>query len=213
MAEWGMLIGVAIVGSLGLFMTYIVLQGTRTQLKWRQMAASGDVPTIRRLIEEALDAWRRMRVPKEVAPDTWHAIQTAELVDVGPDFVSINCTAEGQYATVEGQRRQVKTALEQGMEVTAKLMDMVFYDIPNLKLPSVRVDIYSTFLSADGTAQQRCILSTTAQRSAAIDLDWDGLTAKQIVDHFGGKYRLAAQGTALPIDNTSMVPEWLRREG
>lgn len=201
--EWGVLIIVI----LGLLLTYVVLQGTRAQLEWRRMAAQGDIPTIRRMVEEALERWRTAPVPRGVSPVLWRALQATELVDVGADHAWVNCTAQGEYSTVAGQRQQVKSALEQGMEITTKLVDMLLYDIPNLKLAWVRVDIFAVFTSAEGAAQERCILSTTAHRSAAVGLDWEGLSPREIVDHFGGYYRLSDRGVALPIDDLSALPQ------
>ena len=40
---------------------------------------------------------------------------------------------------------------------------MMLYDVPNLRLGYVRVDVYSTFTGPDGTPVQRPILTATAR--------------------------------------------------
>ena len=100
---------------------------------------------------------------------------------------------------VDGQRREVETGLQQAMKVTAKLADMVMYDIPNVKLGYVQIDVYSTFRDDAGSAQ-RCILSTVAEREVADVLDWDEHDAEEVVRAFGGRYSLDDRGNPLPID-------------
>ena len=58
-------------------------------------------------------------------------MQSAELVEVRPDGVRFSASADGQYASVDGERREVSGPLIEGMRVTAKLADMALYDIPN----------------------------------------------------------------------------------
>ncbi|HXK34188.1 MAG TPA: hypothetical protein VNM91_09270, partial [Dehalococcoidia bacterium] len=104
-----------------------------------------------------------------------------------------------------GDRRQVSSALDEGMKVTAKLADMVLYDIPNVRLPYVQVDIYSTYRD-EGGASQRCVLSTYAKREVADVLPWDELDAEQVVRTFDGRYRLDDHGNPLPIDPDATGP-------
>jgi hypothetical protein len=85
------------------------------------------------------------------------------------------------------------------VKTTAKLADMLFYDIPNVRLPRVRIDVYSTYRDETGGAQQ-CIMTTTCDREIAAELDWDETSAEEIVASFGGRYRLDDRGNALPID-------------
>jgi hypothetical protein len=166
---------------------------------WRKQVDEGDVEIITLLVTEEVSRWRTMRMPKGLEPGIWHGVQSSELVEVKPDGVRLSTTADGQYAMVSGQRQQVSSALAEGMKVTAKVADMALYDIPNVKLPWVQVDVYSTYRD-DAGSSQRCILSTTARREVGDDLDWEGMESEAIVRAFGGRYLLDDRGNALPID-------------
>ncbi len=166
---------------------------------------AGDVDAIRTLVGDEILRWKSMRMPKGVDASVWHGVQSAELTDVRSDGVRLSASAEGQFAVDGGQRREVSGPLRQGMAVTAKLADMVLYDIPNVKLDHAQVDIYSTFRDAGGSSQ-RCILTTTARRDAADVLDWDELDAEDVVRTFGGRFSLDDRGQPLPIDPDAVGP-------
>jgi hypothetical protein len=86
------------------------------------------------------------------------------------------------------------------MRVAAKLCELVMFDIPNLRLAEVRVDVYSTFRTETGAPEQRCILTTIADRAEADDLDWDALRPAEIINRFESRYHLNEHGIAEPID-------------
>jgi hypothetical protein len=132
-------------------------------------------------------------------------VQSAEVLEVSPDGVRLSATAEGQYAAVSGERHQISNALHEGMKVTAKLADMVLYDVPNVRLPFVQIDIYSTYRDQQSSSQ-RCILSTRCERAVAEGLDWDETDAEEIVQAFGGRYALDDTGNALPIEVGAPAP-------
>lgn len=205
LSDYGLVFGVGIVLLLFLVIGFAIIQGTRAQLYVRQRVLEGDVEVIRALVTEELGRWKTMKPPKDVDPATWAGVRSAELVDVTPDGVRVSAVAEGQYAQVNGDRRQVSSALDEGMKVTAKLADMVLYDIPNVRLPYVQVDIYSTYRD-EGGASQRCVLSTYARREVADVLPWDELDAEQVVRTFDGRYRLDDRGNPLPIDPDATGP-------
>lgn len=197
--DYGLVIASAVVLLVFVLIGWVIMQGTRAQLYWRNRADEGDVEIITMLVTEELGHWRTMRVPKGVEPATWHGVQSVELVGVEPDGVRLSTTAEGQYATTSGRREQVTGSLQEGMKVTARVADMALYDIPNVRLPWIQVDIYSTYRDETGSSQ-RCILSTVATRDVGDHLDWDGLEAEAIVQAFGGRYLLDDRGNPLPID-------------
>ena len=85
-------------------------------------------------------------------------------------------------------------------QITSGSNNSLLYDVPNLSLPAVRIDVHTTFRDPDGASERACILTTTASREAAREVDWEGWTAAEIVDAFGGRYRLGERGAALPID-------------
>jgi hypothetical protein len=199
LATWGIAIAMAFVFLIFLFIAYVVIQETRAQLHWRGLVEQGDVDAIRTLVSEELTSWKTMRAPKDVPQSLWHGVQSAELLEVKPDAVRISASAEGQYALVSGERREVSSALKEGMRLTVKVADMALYDIPNVKLPYVQVDIYSTFRDEEGASQQ-CILSTIATRELGDQIDWDSLDAEEIVRAFGGRFALDDRGNGIPID-------------
>ena len=204
-SDWGIAIAVGFVLLLFLIVGWVIIQGTRAQLYWRQRAEEGDTEIITMLVTEELTRWKTARMPKGEQPSVWHGVQSAELVGVTPESVRLSATAEGQYAMVDGQRREVSTALREGMKVTAKLADIALYDIPNVRLPYVQIDVYSTYRDETG-GEQRCIMSTVARREIADRLDWDEMDAEEVVRAFGGRYLLDDRGNAMPIDPDATPP-------
>jgi hypothetical protein len=197
-SNWGLAFGIGFVLLIFLIVGYVVIQGTRVQLAWRTRVEEGDVDAIHTLVSDEISRWKSARRPRDAEPSVWHGVQSAELLEVSPDGVRLSASAEGQYALVSGERREVSSALQEGMKLTAKLADMVLYDIPNVRLPYTQIDIYSTYRDEQG-ASQRCILSTKCDRETADDLDWDATDAAEIVRIFGGKYRLDDRGNPLPV--------------
>lgn len=206
-SDWGIAVGIGIVFLLFLIVGWVIVQGTRAQLAWRKLVEQGDVDAIRALVGEEVQRWKNVRMPKGVDPSVWHGVQSAELFAVEPDSVRVTASAEGRYAQVSGDRREVSNALQEGMKVTARLADMLLYDIPNVKLPYVQIDIYSTFRDESGSSQQ-CILSTVCAREVADSLDWDEMPAEDIVRAFAGRYAMDDRGNPLPIlpDGTPSNP-------
>lgn len=198
MENYGLVVAIGVVLVIFLFVGYVVIQGTRVQLAWRDRVEAGDVDVIRTLVGDEVDRWKTARMPKGTDASVWHAVQSAELVDVQADGVRLSAIAEGHYTSVSGERREVTNALRDGMKVTARLIDMVMYDNPNVRLDKVQVDIYSTFRDEQGAAQ-RCILTTATDRDTANTIDWDEDDAEEIVRTFGGRYAMDDRGNATPI--------------
>jgi len=192
--EWAILA----IGILGALIAYVVWQGSRASLKYRELAAAGDIPTIREIVEEAMEGWHSARPPKEVPPSVWHGVQTMELMEVGPDHIRVSCSAEGQYKMVDGRWQEITSLFQEATAVTAKAADMLLYELPNLKLDHVRIDVYTTYRDA-ARARRQCILTCTARRDDARQVDWDGWTPEQIVRRLGARYRLDENGQPLPI--------------
>jgi hypothetical protein len=167
---------------------------------WRRRVASGDIDIIAALIEEALTAWRRARPPAGISPGTWAGIQSAQLLAVEPDGATLSASADGEFRTEAGKRVQVISPLDEAIAVAAKLLDLMLYDVPNLRLGTVRVDVYTTFSDPDGTLVQRPILTATADRAVAEDLQWDALTAAEILGRFEATYVRDPAGRPIAID-------------
>lgn len=204
-ANWGIAISLLVVFLVFLAFAYVILQETRAQLYWRKLVEQGDVTAIEALVKEEVERWKTARTPRAVPPSVWHGVQGVELLEVQPDGVRFSASAEGLYALASGERREVSSAMQEGMKLTAQLADMAMYEIPNVKLARVQIDIYSTYRD-ERSATQRCILSTVCERSVAETLDWDELDGEQIVRSFGGRFRLDDRGNALPIDPAGAPP-------
>jgi hypothetical protein len=198
-SDYGLMVGIGIVFLIFLVVAWVIVQGTRAQLAWRALVDAGDVSAIQTLVSEEVARWKTARMPKGMAPGIWHGVQSAELIDTKPEGVRLSATAEGQYALVDGVRREVTSSLDEAFALTARLADMVMYDIPNVKLPYTQVDIYSTFRDAGG-ASQRCIMSTLCERHLAEAVDWDEMSGEEIVRAFGGRFSLDDAGHPNPID-------------
>jgi hypothetical protein len=167
---------------------------------WRKRVESGDVDIVAALIEEALSAWRKGRPPRGTAASLWAGVQEAQLVAVEQHGATVSSSAEAEFRTESGQRVQVASALDSGIALASKLLDMILYDVPNLRLGYVRADIYSTFGGAHGTPEQRPIISVTADRSTADSLDWEALTPEEVLGRFGATYERATAGQPVPIE-------------
>ncbi|HXG41374.1 MAG TPA: hypothetical protein VNL95_01470 [Dehalococcoidia bacterium] len=193
--EWAVL-GLFIVF---LFIAYVIVQGTRGQLAYRKAIAQGDVDVIREVVDQTLEQWRSMKRPKEVPPNVWRGIQGMELVSLDAAHIRVGVSAEGEFRLVNGRWQEVSSPLDEAMAITAKALEMLLYDIPNVRLPWATVDVYTTFRGADGRPERRCILTTTASRQAARNVDWDNWPPAQIVSYLEGRYRLDEHGRPLPI--------------
>lgn len=177
------LLGMTIVGAIFLVVGWAVSAEMFQHRAWRKRVASGDVDIIAALLEESLATWRRGRPPRGTPANLWAGIQGAQLIAVEVEGATLSTSAEGEFRTENGERVQVASALDEGIAISAKLLDMILYDVPNLRLGYARVDVYSTFTGEQG-AQQRPILSVMAHRATADDIVWEALTAEEIIGRF-----------------------------
>lgn len=196
MLQWALL-GLAI---LFLIVAYIVIQGTRAAMAWRAAAEKGDVKVIRDIVEDSLKGWRSMKKPKEAPVDVWRGVQSADLVEVAPDFVRVSCQAESQYKMAGGQWVETSNPLQTGMQITAQVAEMLFYELPHFRPARIQIDVYTTFRVEDGIPTRACILSAEPNRERARDVDWDDWTGEEIADSLGARYRMGERGQPLPID-------------
>ena len=183
-----------------LLVTYIVVQGTRAALAWRKAAAEGDVKVIRDIVEDALGAWRSMKRPKEVPAEVWRGIQSMQVVEVDAELVRVSCQAEGDYRLIDGRWVETANPLHEAMAITAKALDMLLYELPHYKPGQVEIDAYMTMREADRRTERVCILSTTATRDDAREVDWEEWTPAQIVEALEGRYRMDDLGQPLALE-------------
>src|SRR5262245_25364563 len=98
----------------GLFLAYIIFQETRAHNYWRGLVFKGDIAAIRALLEQEIERWRTMRVPRDTPASLWHGVQTVDLVAVGPNEAQVACSAEGEYRVAGGQSQEITSPLDAG---------------------------------------------------------------------------------------------------
>jgi hypothetical protein len=193
-------IGSVVTLALFLFVGWAVSTEMFQQRSWRRRVDAGDAALVAALVEEAMGVWRRGRPPRNVASSLWAGVQGAQLLAVTEDSATLSSAADGEFRTEGGKRVQLSSALDEAVALAAKLIDMMMYDVPNLRLGSVRVDVYSTFTETGGLPVQRPILSTTATRAIADGLTWEAMTAAEILGRFETIYRRSESGQGLAVD-------------
>lgn len=182
-----------------LFIGWVISTEMFQQRSWRRRVASGDHMIVEALILEAMAAWRRARPPRDVPASLWAGVQRAELATATKSLAVVQSSAEGEFRSVDGHREQVSPAIDEAFALAARLVEMMLYDIPNLSLGSVRVDVYSTFTADGGAALQKPILTTTAYRPDAEGIDWEDLAPAEILARFETMVRASEDGLAAPI--------------
>jgi hypothetical protein len=194
------------------FLAYIVIQGTRAALAWRTAAEKGDTKVIRDIVEDSLKMWGSQKRPKPVSAEVWRGIQSMQLAGVGPDYVRVSCVAESEYKIVDGRWVEIRNPLQEGVAITAKAADMLFYELPHYRPEHIQIDVYTDYRDDEGRTRRECIMTTQAARAEARDLDWEEWTADQITDALGAVYKLSENGRPLPIapltpPETAKTPE------
>lgn len=192
-------VGTIVVLAIFLLVGWAVSVEMFQQRGWRRRVRQGDTSMLAALMREGLGGWRRMRAPKGMPPGIWAAIQNAELVSVTEDSATVSTSAEPEFRTEDGQRRQVRSALDDAMAVAARLVEMLLYDVPSVRLYEARVDVFSTFATPDGMPEQRPILSVTADRPTADELEWERYTPPEIIARFASTFDRGPQGEGRPI--------------
>jgi hypothetical protein len=195
MIQWALIV----IFFLFLILAYIIVQGTRAALAWREAAASGDTKVIRDIVEDSLEGWRTQKRPKPVAAEVWRGVQSLQLVHVEADFVRVSATAESDYKLVDGKWLEMRNSLQEGIAITAYCAEMLFYEMPHYRPDRLQIDVYTAFRDESGASRRECILSTEATREVARTVDWDEWTSDQIVEELGGHYRLSDGGRPLAI--------------
>jgi hypothetical protein len=195
-----------------LIIAYIVIQGTRSAMAWRSAAAAGDVGVIRDIVEDAIKAWSSQKRPKEVRVEVWRGIQGMQAAEIAPGFIRVSVNAESEYHQDSGRWIEVSNPLQEGTEITSRAIDMLYYELPHYRPEFVQVDVYTQYRDEDGETHHNCVLSTSASREQARGIDWDDWSATEIVQEFGGVYRLSETGRPLPIEPLSTPEQYLVAE-
>lgn len=192
-------VGSVVVLALFLLVGWAVSTEMFQQRAWRRRVEGGDLDIIAAILEEGMATWRRSRPPRGFPAHLWAGVQGAQVLAVSEDSATVSAAAEPEFRTESGERVQVASALDQAIGLAARLVDMLLYDVPNLHLRAVRVDVYATFMEPQGRPVQRPILTTTADRSEADHLSWETMTAVEILGRFQTVYERGPEGLGLPI--------------
>ncbi len=195
-------VGTFITLAIFLFVGWVIATEMFQQVSWRRRVRSGEGEIVVALCEEALSSWRARRPPKGVTTHLWASIQGTQLVAASTDQATVSTAAQGAFHTEGGRRVQETSDIQAAVEVAVRLLDMMMYDVPNLQLSTVRVDVYGTFTAADGNPEQQPILTTTATRAIADSLEWELLAPDELLEQFetviGQTDTGAAQAIELP---------------
>jgi len=191
-------VGSLVVLAIFLFVGWAVSAEMFQQRAWRQRVATGDVDIIGALIEEAMAYWRRGRIPRGMPGQRWAAVQGTELVAVEPGSATFSASIVPEYRAEGGRRVKVSSDMEEAAALAAKLLELLMFDVPNLRLAQVRLDIFASLGAGDDSTQQP-ILSATADRATADELDWDSLSAREVLDRFDTVWAEERDGAIIPI--------------
>jgi hypothetical protein len=196
MLQWALL-GIFIAVS---FLAYIIIQGTRAAMAWREAAKNGDTKVIRDIVEDALKVWSSQKRPKPVPPEVWRGIQSMQLAGVAADYVRVSCIAGSEQKMLDGRWVEIRNPLQEGVAITARAADMLFWELPHYRPETVQIDVYTDYREEEGRTRRECIISTRANRADAAALDWEEWTAEQIVNALGAVYSLNSNGRPVPIE-------------
>ncbi|MEO8456780.1 MAG: hypothetical protein ABI559_03100 [Chloroflexota bacterium] len=183
-----------------LIVCYIMVQGTRSALAWRDAAEKGDLGVIRDIMEDSIKHWSSMRKPKTTAAEVWRGIQSMQLAVVAPEYVGVTCVAASDYKMQDGRWIEMRNPLQEGIAITARASEMLMYEVIHYRPETIQIDVYTDYRDDVGVTDRQCILSTLATHDAVRAVDWDNWTPEQIVDSFETRYRLSDAGRPLPVE-------------
>ena len=184
-----------IFGGIGL----VLFKEARTHRFWRQLVAQNDMEAIQGILDQEIEHWRTQRPPKDVSAAVWAGVQGLDLVSASANHVRVSTSADPEFGAVDGKREQVASSLDTAYATALRLVEMIFYDIPNFRPNDVRVDVYTTFRNAEGVAEALPILCVEADRASAMSLDWN-LPPAALAREFEVTANRAPTGEPRPIE-------------
>ncbi len=194
----GVTIGFAIIAVLFGGIGLLLFKEARTHRFWRQLVAQNDMGAIRGILEQEVEHWRTQRPPKDVSAVVWAGVQGLDLVGASAQHVHISTSADPEFGVLDGKRVQIASSLDTAYSTAMRLVEMIFYDVPNFRPNYVRVDVYTTFRDAEGEAEALPILSVQADRRSAMSLDWN-LPPAVLAQEFETIANRAQSGEPRPI--------------
>ncbi|MCY3558892.1 MAG: hypothetical protein OXH13_09645 [Chloroflexi bacterium] len=169
----GVTIGFAVIAAVFGGIGLLLFKEARTHRFWRQLVADNDMKAIRGILDQEIEHWRTQRPPKDVSAMVWAGVQGLDLVGASAEHVRVSTSADPEFGVVDGSRQQIASSLDTAYATAMRLVEMIFYDLPNYRPGHVRVDVYTTFRDPDGKAEALPILSVQADRASAMSLDWN----------------------------------------
>ncbi len=169
----GVTIGFALIAAFFGGVGLLLFKEARTHRFWRQLVAENDMEAIQGILDQEIEHWRTQRPPKDISAAVWAGVQGLDLVSASAQHVRVSTSADPEFGAVDGKREQIASSLDTAYATALRLVEMIFYDVPNFRPAYVRVDVYTTFRDADGVANARPILCVEADRASALSLDWN----------------------------------------
>ncbi len=194
----GVTIGFALIAAFFAGVGLLLFKEARTHRFWRQLVAQNDMEAIQGILDQELEHWRTQRPPKDVSAAVWAGVQGLDLVGASARHVRVSTSADPEFGTVDGKREQIASSLDTAYATALRLVEMIFYDVPNFRPNHVRVDVYTTFRNAEGAAEALPILCVEAERGAAMSLDWN-LPPAVLASEFETTADRAPNGEPRPI--------------
>ena len=169
----GVTIGFAIIAAVFGGIGLLLFKEARTHRFWRQLVAQNDMEAIRGILDQEIEHWRTQRPPKNISAAVWAGVQGLDLVSASAKHVRVSTSADPEFGVVDGNREQIASSLDTAYATALRLVEMIFYDVPNFRPNDVRVDVFTTFRNEEGAAEALPILCVEANRRDAMSLDWD----------------------------------------
>ena len=199
--------GIAIVFLIILILVTIIglvlFKEARTHRFWRHLIEQNDLRAIKGILDAEMNHWRTMRPPKHVTATVWAGVQAMELIGASTKSIHVSTTAAPEFRLTAGNQTQIATALDTAMTISARLIEMIFYDLPHYRPNNTRIDVFTTFRSTSGSTETLPIFSVDASRSAAMGIDWDNPDIFEIMESFQTTYSITEEGEPRPINLAS----------
>ena len=203
----GVTIGFAIIAAIFGGFGLLLFKEARTHRFWRQLVAQDDREAIRGILDQEIERWKTQRPPKDVSAVVWAGVQGMDLLAASARYVRVSTSADPEFGAVDGEREQIASSLDTAYAVALRLVEMIFYDVPNFRPAHVRVDVYTTFRSEDGSASARPILCIEADRADALSIDWSQ-PPQRLAAEFQTTANRAPNGEPRPIQLPPEDPEF-----
>ena len=131
-------------------------------------------------------------------------------------------TPTASTRSCHGRRVETSSPLAEGMKITMKLAEMLLYDVPNVKLDHVQIDVYTSFRDDSGTPSRAASSARRSSASRVEHIDWEETEPDDFVElnegRFSTQFGDAAPGGALRVAGRDQpaggaIREWRRYAG